>query len=54
MKIVKTIDIEHPDVDAENGKITEEAMRFYNESGMSKDEFNKAVKVGMNLNKWIK
>ena len=35
---------------AKYGKVTKEAMRFYCESKMSKDKFNQAVSIGMNLN----
>lgn len=37
-----------------HGKVTKQAMRSYCESRMSRKEFDKAVSVGMNLNKWVK
>lgn len=38
---------------AKHGKVTKQAMRFYCESRMSRKAFDKAVSVGMNLNKWV-
>lgn len=35
---------------AKHGRVTKQAMRFYCETKMSREKFNQAVSIGMNLN----